>query len=110
MMSLSLASNELIASNISAAPLRETKLRVLSINPRDGSRVGLHSDTAKGMNLSLKLAAPPPGSDIIVFGRFHCAVVRKWNDILFINPVPWLDLTIGVSNDTFCHGEDQQEA
>ena len=32
------------------------------------------------------MASQLPKADIIVFGHFHRAVIRHWNDILFINP------------------------
>lgn len=33
-----------------------------------------------------QMATQLPGAEIIVFGHFHRAVVRQWNDITFINP------------------------
>jgi putative phosphoesterase len=32
------------------------------------------------------MSAQLPGAEIIVFGHFHRAVMRRWHDILFINP------------------------
>lgn len=32
------------------------------------------------------MASQLPKAEIIVFGHFHRAVIRHWNDILFINP------------------------
>jgi len=32
------------------------------------------------------MASQLPQAEIIVFGHFHHAVIRHWNDILFINP------------------------
>jgi putative phosphoesterase len=32
------------------------------------------------------MSAQLPGADIIVFGHFHRPIVKKWKDVLFINP------------------------
>jgi uncharacterized protein len=32
------------------------------------------------------MSSQMPGADIIVFGHFHRSVIKRWNDILFINP------------------------
>lgn len=32
------------------------------------------------------MVAELPGCGIIVFGHFHAPVVKRWNDILFVNP------------------------
>lgn len=48
--------------------------------------IGLSYDAPEFELFYQAMAAQLPGSDVIVFGHFHEAVIKRWNGILFINP------------------------
>ena len=48
--------------------------------------IGLGYDAPEFDLFYQAMATQLPGSEVIVFGHFHAAVIKEWNGTLFINP------------------------